>query len=595
MYRLHLIFIEFKTRILGRINITTKTFVLGVLLILGPFVSKAQQTERLNLKMSFPKEVITLYPNGNIYLSGQTLQYAVNCRINNTENNISDLVYVELISHPNNIITKQKLRLKDGKAYGDYFLPSTLKTGHYKLIAYTKWTLNNEDAPFCELNIFIINPFLNAEENNLHNKFTDNESYFEIGIDSLSISTKTRESNGLKISTDAKKYKHRSKVKIQLESADASNFGTHTILVKKIDSVTITPHNIIPNNNKKSNPSINLPEMRGELIQGIVTNAETKIPVPGKTVSLSLPAAHAIYKSVTTNDKGRFYINLFENFEREKGIIQVVDDNKDLFDITLEPVIFNRYDDLDFYPIKLNNDLKPFIIQNSIYNQVESAYYNVKQDSLIPPIPACSFYGEADLVYVLDDFKRFNSVIETFVEVIQGASIRKTKEGYKFNVQDINDRFNGIYNQDKPLLLLDGIQIQDENIVVDYNVKNIESISLAKGVFSLGSKIYNGIIDVKSKRMEDITLSGSYVQHIDIKIPLKQKEYFKQTYQNIENRIPDYRTQLLWIPNLQLDSDLFEIEFYTSDVSGEYLIEIKGFTKSGKSLISRKKFIVTAD
>lgn len=579
---------------MGRINILIKTCGLGLIISLGALEAKAQQPDRSTLISSFPKEEIVFLTNSRVFLSGETLEYSINCHINNVEKSISDLVYVELVSNTKASIVKQKLRLVDGKAYGDYFIPSSLKTGHYKLLAYTKWTLNNEDAPFYEMDIYIINPFLNAAENNLKNEFDNDEAYLDVAIDTVFAFKDRPETNGLKISTDADSYKKRSKVNLKLErTSNANNFATYTISVKKIDPIIVQPNNITRDVIKKSVTSGHLPEMRGELIQGTVVNTKTNMPAADQAVSLSIPGNQSVYKSVKTNKNGQFYFNLYESFEQEKALIQVVAENRDDFKLTVEPIIFDRYADLNFYPLKLNSNLKTYIVQNSIYNQIESAYYNLKQDSIQSATPAKSFYGKPDLVYVLDDFKRFNSVRETFVEVIQGASIRDRNTGYQFTVQDINDQFNAIYNNIKPLLLFDGIQIQDEALVIDSNIKEIESVSLVSGVYSIGSVMYNGIIDIKLKRQTTVNVSGTYLQHVEITKPLSQKEYFKQNYSNAQSRIPDFRTQLLWQPNLELDSGSEKIEFYTSDVSGDYMIELNGTTNAGKSITLNKTFKVT--
>ena len=48
------------------------------------------------------------------------------------------------------------------------------------------------------------------------------------------------------------------------------------------------------------------------------------------------------------------------------------------------------------------------------------------------------------------------------------------------------------------------------------------------------------------------------------------------------NQIPDFRQQLLWIPNLKLNKDGTTIEFFTSDIIGNYEIRVEGFTVKGK-------------
>ena len=554
---------------------------------------QAQQVDRSTLMSSFPKEQIALVANAEVILSGQMLAYSITCRTNGSQANISDIAYVELVSDAKTSIFKHKLRLNDGKAYGDYFLSTALKTGHYKLIAYTRWSLNNAEDAFYQTDIYIINPYLNAFENNLKNEFNESEGYAELSINHELNYKARNEDNRLKITTDSDSYKKRSKVSLNLKNMlEATNYGNYSVLVKKIDSIDIQNHHINTSSNTKASSSAYLPEMRGELIQGTVVDSKTNLPIIDQPVSLSITGEHHLYKSTKTNAKGIFYFNVFEPYEKEKAIIQVVAENRNDFKLIVQQKEFDKFDELKFYPLKLDKNLEHYISQNSIFNQVESAYYNLKQDSLILQTPIKSFYGKPDVVYVLDDFTRFPSVKETFIEVVQDAAIRNVQDGYQFLVYDYSDPFAGVFKTIKPLLIFDGVQIQDENIIVGYNPEAIESVSLVKGVYSLGSVVYNGIIDIKLKNETDLYLSGTFMQHLDIHKPVVQKEYFKQTYSTEQNRIPDFRTQLLWEPDFKLKSDSKTIDFYTSDVPGYYLIELNGMTKNGKSVLLKSIFKV---
>lgn len=581
---------------MGRLNFIIAIFITGLTLSVCSTSARAQQVDEQTIARTFPKEHLTLVANADVILSGEMLAYSIVCQTHDKLVNISDIAYVELVADSKTSVFKQKLRLTNGKTYGDFFLPTTLKTGHYKLITYTNWSLNNDVDAFFQKDIYIINPYLNAIDNNLKKEFGENEGYIEISTNQDFRLNGKNERNGIKITTDSETYQKRHRVNFQIESLSSSLSNVNsTVLVKKLDSFEIQKFNVKPKIPNKPNVDAHLPEMRGELIQGSVLNAKTKEPVANQTVSLSIPSEHLIYKSSKTNSKGVFYLNVFEPYEQEKAIIQVVSENRDDFKIAITPKIFDRYEELDFYPLKLNKNLESYISKNSIYNQVESAYYNLKKDSVLGQSAIISFYGKPDIIYVLDDFTRFSSVKETFIEVVQAAAIRNVNDGYQFLVYDYDNPFANVFKTIKPLLLFDGMQIQDEKIVVNYNPEAIESVSLVKGVYSFGSSIYNGIIDIKLKQSSNLNLSGSYMTTMNIQKPVAQKEYFKQSYSVESNRIPDFRTQLLWEPEFVMNANSQSLEFYTSDVSGYYMIEVKTLLADGKSIILNKIFKVTDD
>ena len=93
-----------------------------------------------------------------------------------------------------------------------------------------------------------------------------------------------------------------------------------------------------------------------------------------------------------------------------------------------------------------------------------------------------------------------------------------------------------------------------------------------------------------------------YEENEDIEIlsfnhfrPEYRKEYFKQNY-NLENisydRLPDYRSQLLWEPKLKIQSSEYKFNFYTSDNEGIYEIVIEGFSDDGQAVSVTKPFVV---
>jgi hypothetical protein len=71
---------------------------------------------------------------------------------------------------------------------------------------------------------------------------------------------------------------------------------------------------------------------------------------------------------------------------------------------------------------------------------------------------------------------------------------------------------------------------------------------------------------------------------------LVQKNYFNQTYEDNHHykRIPDFRNQLLWQPKIILDTNEYEIVFYSSDNNGDYEICLEGVTTNGKPVSVRK-------
>ncbi|WP_258104209.1 hypothetical protein [Marinoscillum sp. MHG1-6] len=104
------------------------------------------------------REEIYVNLNSTTVLSGETLLFSVFCRSMETgkASVASKIAYVELVGEEG-VVFQKKIALKEGRGYGDYFVPSTLKTGTYQLVAYTLWMRNFQD--YFQSPVIVVNPF----------------------------------------------------------------------------------------------------------------------------------------------------------------------------------------------------------------------------------------------------------------------------------------------------------------------------------------------------------------------------------------------------------------------------------------------------
>jgi hypothetical protein len=106
-------------------------------------------------------ERISLHTNSTFLLVGETLQFNIHCLHNHTGlyTELSTVANIELIGEDARPVLQTRISLKNGRGSGDLFLPSSLRTGNYTLIAYTNWMKNFPIENFFQTNIRIINPF----------------------------------------------------------------------------------------------------------------------------------------------------------------------------------------------------------------------------------------------------------------------------------------------------------------------------------------------------------------------------------------------------------------------------------------------------
>lgn len=526
-------------------------------------------------------ETLFVHANTTTLVTGETLYCKVYCLdpSNQLPSNISRIVYAELIDSDKKSVSRQKLHLEDGKAQGDIFIPTTLKTGVYKLIAYTQWMLSASAANFFEMDLCVINPFQPLEKNTLT---TDHV----IPVAAEKIQNPT--TNLLSLSTDKKSYGLREKVRLQINNPNGSK-GNYSVSVRKLDALpakkqpdaTILPTAV----NFPDQPKAGLfPELRGEIISGKVISKQDK-KTAHKTVALSIPGKSFAFKIVKSDASGRFQFLLDKEPETSSAVIQVMEDDRADFGIELDAPHQADLSRLRFEQLpSLSADLKTAIETRSVASQIQNAYYETKKDSLETAGLTESFFHPVEKRYVLDDFTRFPTMRETITEVVLEMFTRK--DGNKSSIHLRNNTMDPeFYGQ--ALVLVDGLLIQDTDELYQYNPENIYAIDLINHPYVYGPRTFSGVANIVTKNFDyETKASGDFFRKVNLVRPSVHKKYSSPSYDagHSLDHVPDYRLQLLWQPQVVVDKSAVTIPFFTSDVSGKYEIILQGFTQNGEAV-----------
>lgn len=541
----------------------------------------------------YPKENVELSSNSNIFLAGELLQYKAYIRTaTNQKSLLSKIVYVSLRNQQDSLIFNHKLKVENGAANGDFFIPSNLKSGIYKLIGYTNFSRNNAEDAFVQKDIFIVNTFVKSNGE----KAGDTIVMAASTKKNFAVAENEANPDGPKISLNKEKFGFREKVTLNISDNSNGTEGNYLLLVRKINPVEISGK--IPASTKASAlDKFYVPELRGALISGVVMSKIDNKPVADKEVSLTIPDKDPIFKIAKTNSNGRFFFSVLENYNSEKSIVQLMGDEKDrnAYTVVLDEKNFPLQKN-EASILKLDANLKEWLQKRSIQLQIENAYFDTKKDSILSNKIDPAFYDDLGTVFKLDDYTRFPSVRETFVEVITLAAIRGTGANAKFIINNEYDP-NQIakFNDVAPLVLMDGVLIQDNSEILEYSARDIETIRVINNPYRYGSKIYSGVIAVKTKKGDFAPrLTNDYIEEISLAPVVVQKEYYSPDYSEkaLLSRIPDYRVQLLWEPEMEFSMGNYSTTFYTSDVSGTYEILMEGFREDGTSILIKKYFTV---
>lgn len=547
-----------------------------------------------NIKLD---ETIFIHTNGSSFVSGETLQYKVYC-LKSTDkmpSNISKIAYVELVDNDKKSIFKTKIALENATGQGDYFIPTTLKTGNYKLIGYTNWMLNKPTSELFQLDINIVNPYKTVDTKTTENSLASSKNNTE---DSSNTSSVTNEN--VTFNFNKKTFTNRELVDLKIQSANTIfQDGEYSLSVRRLDNIpeknqisavdfsskqSYTTIVDLQNQDKKTI----LPEIRGEMISGKIAGKNSTDKIHNIAIGLSIPGKSFAFKIVKTDSNGNFTFYVNKTYYTPDVIIHIIDENANNYDLKINNAPEIDYSNLSFNPnSNLSYTIKESLLDRSISAQIENAYYHKKSDNIIKTPTLEPFYFPVAKEYILDDFTRFKTLRETMTEI--ATEMYHKQRGDKTYLF-VSDPTHFPQLPESALVLVDGLYLESQNELMTYNMKNIYKIDVVVGRYYIGPKSFNGLInfttfdnDFKSNQTGNAAVKASILR------PQPKKAYNKITYTDLTDneRIPDFRNQLFWNPDVKLNTESNN-SFYTSDLSGTFEVRLEGFTKTGTPISLRE-------
>ena len=273
-------------------------------------------------------------------------------------------------------------------------------------------------------------------------------------------------------------------------------------------------------------------------------------------------------------------------------LMQIIGDTTANYSIQLDTPPAPDFKLLNFKKPIIQNNFWDNILVKSINIQIDNAYSATKADNTIFNTDNGYFFDQELIKFNLDEYKRFPDVYQTFIEVIENGRIVKNGDGSQ-SIMVRNKNTNGEFNL-PALLIVDGIVLQNHDLLISYPSDKIQSIALIRSKYIFGPEIFQGVVVVETKTGDfPLELRENYIKSAKILPYQKDKEYYNPNYAKEQlQRIPDYRYQLLWSPQVIMDQKENNLSFYSSDLDGVFEINLEGFSKEGKPISISKTFEV---
>ena len=128
---------------------------IGVFYFCCALSTYGQQVPAASVKLFFEK--IYLHTDRAAYAAGDTIWYKAYLADAQTAKLRpgNSVLYVELLSQTDSLLTRQIIKLSQGTGYGDMLIPDSVAAGNYRIRAYTNWMRNFGAAFVFEKQLFI--------------------------------------------------------------------------------------------------------------------------------------------------------------------------------------------------------------------------------------------------------------------------------------------------------------------------------------------------------------------------------------------------------------------------------------------------------
>ena len=535
-----------------------RRILMGVILGLCVLTSIAQSTDMMRI-----------YTDKDCYLAGEKLwiKVCVNDEVI-PENALSRVAYVEICDTAQ-VHVQSKIELEKGTGWACIHLPQTMHSGVYQLTAYTQYMRNWNSDSFPSKYVAVLNTLGSSEKDSPIMSEWTNSTLNPVSVSLI---------QGLK--GDKNAYSPREKVSLSWPSQLSEAKELVLSVVRK-------------------DCAVNLPEPKG----GVSVKTDGNpwlLEFEGHIVTAKIEGEELPDEALTQLSCVGKEMKLFEGKKKEDGVYQFfthgVNDRQDMVLSALrgDGKTYRMVVETPFaenlsksVPNLLCQYEDSALIDRSVALQLEKAM----PEAVIPREVEEMIYGRLpDKTYNLDEYVRFNIVEECIVEFVMGVSI--DKEGDKKTIRMLNENGKG-FNMFPVLVLIDGVAFNNHSDVLGYNVHQVHYIHQYRGNYALGESFYGGILSLITHRgmLTDIRMH-EHMQMVSYEFPQDRPDFDMPIYDNeekLQSRRPDFRHTMYWNPSVEGKTG---VEFYTSDLEGEYEAVLKGIDAEGKKIELKWEFQV---
>ena len=494
----------------------------------------------------------------------------------------SGIAYVELHS-AEGLAQTAKIALSGGRGAGELTLPGNLPTGNYRLIAYTALNKNEDgfDWGCCARTISVLNPATSAKVGDV-----------EILDESAAVQSGTAPAAGnLTVSIDGKPSRS-GVLPLTLDYAGSSPASV-SVSVWHDDGIPAPCSFDIAAQISSLKPGKSftdnvIPEYEGEIVYGRVVGADSTT-VEGSYGIIAAPGDKSDVYSASVESDGSvvFFTN---NIYGDKDIVCQIEKRLGLpgYLEIISPFV-NAPVGEGIPALRLCKAHSEQIQRRAAASRIERLF---DADTLYSALPVREnpLFGPEVIRYALDDYTRFPTMEEVFVEIVPELRSRRDENG----ATDIRVRLNDIYRTARfvsgmSLMMLDGVPVFDQKRILEYDPAMVESVNVYPFEYFIGVRAYSGVANfVTYKRNAPSLEFDRNVRIVDFKGCSMPVAF---TARGLGSDYPDYRQTVLWQPLVDLRANAkAELEAALPAYGGEFRVVVDGVAEDGTPLHAETSF-----
>lgn len=287
------------------------------------------------------------------------------------------------------------------------------------------------------------------------------------------------------------------------------------------------------------------------------------------------------------DSEGNITLSLHPEKEGTEVLAKLMGDYQDVT-LEWESEFYESYPDFSNTPINLDSSKVATLAERSVKNQVQNVYYAFNPDSLISSKLPFENQFLPVKTYRLNDFTRFPTMRDTFIEYVEEVAVNKNESNFNLRVR-LWDSAEDHPSDTTELILIDGVPFSSKE-ALEISPYGINAIHIIPYHYYLGEVTLKGILMLETLEKD---LSGlNYKQYNINYVGVQGTKKYRKADHTDPCKEPDFRDQLLWIPEMEVSGGQLDFDFFTSDIPGTYQVRVEGVTASGDPISIKKSFIV---